>query len=299
MADIGPALYERIMEDYEARLAADRQIAAIRRRIAEGKAAPTDHHAFAQAAGESLARALTGTLTPEALPNGLLYYNIGEKTLRPALQVQAERVNEAGIAIQASLDAEQGVSIKPIAAQIPEDRISGLVDKAAEAGAAYQRWLGEPVINFSEHMADAFARENAAFRSSAGYRQEVRRILAPRCCDWCADVAGAGSYDYGKEPEGFWRRHEYCRCVVIVETGRGRLQNAWTKETYQAEPETMAAREAAGSERPYRLSPEDARRAQEQMLQRDNAIRQIMREENTSRTRAAAIYNRRRAEGIV
>lgn len=293
--DVAPELYERIQTRAKELHSTNPQLKDIAARLERGAVKLTDQHAYARAMGDDLSQALLGELRADALPDGRLYRNIAEKTVRPALMQQAEDVGEALTKLQEALDEKSGVKVRPVAAPVPEDRIDGLIAKASDPWQDLdeaRKWLGEPIVNLSEHLADDFARENARTRSGAGLKAMVYRIQAPRCCAWCADAAGAGRYEYGDEPEDFWRRHEYCRCIVVHEYN-GERTSAWTKQTWKASDSVLRERRETGKELTV-LTPGEAAAEQARLLELAAELRRIMKESGISRERARDILARRK-----
>lgn len=248
MADIVPALQEGIETSFRTRMASDRRARGVASRIRDGTATFVDGRQYAESTGDALAYALRKNLTPEALPNGTLYYNIATRTVTPALRNNYELVNEIAEQIQELQDSAIGIGLRATRADFPEERVAGLIDKMTAEGQAWERlvyWMGEPIVNNSEAFMDDFVRDNARFRQQAGLAATISRILAPGCCDWCADVAGRGTYDYGKQPDDFFRRHEFCRCTVTYQTGRT-SQNVWSRRIWESTPQELERRKATG-----------------------------------------------------
>lgn len=244
MKDAVPELLEQIREKYREAAEADPQRTAVRRRIGEKTSDMADIHAYAEGTGHALSGALTDVLTPENLPDGKLYYNIASRTITPMARQGYEEICEAAEEIQAIRDERDGVHLKAVPADWPEDRVNGLADKAADAE-DFRKWLEEPVVNLCESIADSFIRNNAEFRYKSGMSPKIRRDGGANCCEWCADLEGV--YDYPNVPKDIYRRHEHCRCVVTYENGRDR-QNVWTKERWQADPDELEARRGYGLE---------------------------------------------------
>ena len=94
--DIGAKLYEQIRAEFERLLAA------------RNTSLPSDDRKvsmvlgdkYAKTVGECLAQAIAKYVTPEALPNGKLYYNIAEKILDPTLRENHRLVNDYCTEIQ-------------------------------------------------------------------------------------------------------------------------------------------------------------------------------------------------------
>ena len=242
MKDAVPELLEQIRKKYREAAEADPQRTAVRQRI-DGKTSDmADIHAYAEGTGHALSGALTDVLTPENLPDGKLYYNIASRTITPMARQGYEEICEAAEEIQAIRDERDGVHLKAVPADWPEDRVAGLADKAADAE-DFRKWLEEPVVNLCESIADSFIRNNAEFRYKSGMSPKIRRDGGANCCDWCAGLEG--EYDYPNVPKDVYRRHEYCHCDVTFENGRER-QNVWTKERWTADPDTLEQRRGYG-----------------------------------------------------
>lgn len=294
--DVVPALQESIATTFRTRMSTDRRVRQITNRIRDGTATFADGREYAERTGEALARALKTNLREDTLPNGKLYYNIAQRTVEPALRTNYDLVNDVAAQIQEIGDESLGIGLRATAADFPQDRIAGLIDKMTTEGITWEQlayWMGEPIINNCEAFMDDFIRENARFRQQAGLTAKVSRILAPGCCDWCAAAAGRGTYEYGSQPDDFFRRHEFCRCSVTYQTGRT-TQDVWSKRVWESEPQEIARRKATGTTARSGISAEEQAAIQER-LARDRDIRRFMSETGYSR-RTAARQTRNRTQ---
>lgn len=244
--DIAPALLEQIQKRFQSRMMGDRELARISNKIRDGTATLYDGHFYSVRTGKHLSEALRDVLTENDLPNGTLYFNIANRTVVPALKETYGIVNDIDSQIQGAIDVKAKIGLRSVAADFPEERIKGLIDKMTEEGIEFDevlKWLGEPIINNTEAFHDDFIKENARFRESVGLKSKIIRRAEANCCDWCANLEG--SYDYGNVPPEVYARHEYCRCDVVFESGRSR-QNVWSKESWSSTPEQIEARKEAG-----------------------------------------------------
>lgn len=286
-ADIVPALQEEIGTTFRTRMATDRRVRHITNRIRDGTATFIDGREYAERSGEALSHALRATLREDTLPNGTLYYNIATRTVTPALKNNYDLVNDVAAQIQEIGDEAIGIGLRATAAEFPNARIAGLIDKMTTEGITWEQllfWMGEPIINNCEAFMDDFIRANAKFRQQAGLTAKVSRILAPGCCEWCAEAAGRGTYTYGSQPEDFFRRHEFCRCTVTYQSGKT-SQNVWSKRVWESEPQEIARRKAIGSTVRSKVSAEEMAEI-EARLERDRDIRRYM--QGTGYSRATA-----------
>ena len=284
-ADVVPALREEISRSFQNGVMRDGRALQVSKRIRDGTATFKDAHTYAESLGENLSRALVRTLREDNLPNGRLYYNIAQRTVIPALKDNYNMVNEVAKDIQELSDKAAGVGLKSVAAEFPETRINGLIDKMTEDGITFEnviKWLQEPIVNNSEAFADDFVRANAKFRSDVGLKATITRIVAPGCCPWCEEKAG--TYDYDKAPDDIYQRHEYCRCTVTYQSGR-RSQDVWSKRTWESSKEELDRRKSIGQQA---VKSSQERINEIRQLQRDEAIRDFMDQTGYSRETARA-----------
>ena len=277
-ADVVPALSEAITTTFQTKMASDRAVARVSNRIRDGTATLVDGHLYAEHAGKALSAALKQHLRPENLPDGKLYYNIGSRTILPALKNNHKLVNKTAADIQKVVDKDIGINIAAVESTFPEERAIGLVDKAVEADPSNMLiWLAEPIINITEAFFDDYVRENAQTREYMGLQTTITRIVAAGCCEWCSNMGG--SWKYGTEPKNIYRRHEYCRCTVTYESDRTR-QNVWSKRQWEATPEEILERRTSG--RPAGMTMQERINVVDQ-IERDQVVRWYMNATGASR----------------
>lgn len=142
-------------------------------------------------------------------------------------------INAVMSEVQKSLDEKAGINIAPQQADFPIDRVrkvaSSLEDMTVNQD-VIERRADSSVSNVSKSFHDDYIQENAEFRSDAGIKCTITRTALGKCCAWCDAVCG--TYVYGEEPEGIYRRHDNCSCEVIFENGRT-VQDVWSKKTWE------------------------------------------------------------------
>lgn len=231
--DIVPELMEAIRADYGIRLADSPELADIAERIAKGTAVLADGHELAVVRGELLSETLQSVITPSVLPDGRLYFNIANRTVRPMLEDNYAAVNEAASLIQTTLDQKDGIGLRPVRATFAEGRVAGLIDKLSDENAiteAALKFLGEPVVNCTESFFDDYIMANASARSRAGMTvrlerklgaSEMRSYRAGRKtrayrvpCSYCRGLAGSYEFSTPSEASYLFARHESCRCII-------------------------------------------------------------------------------------
>lgn len=131
MTDIVPALYEKILNDFNIQVNSNAEVRAFLRKKLNGKATSEDVSLYAGALGHCASEALLKNLTPETVPDGILYWNIADRTVRPLLEEVYKRVNEAASEITQIEDEKLGINVKPQWGEFPEERIKALLDQLA------------------------------------------------------------------------------------------------------------------------------------------------------------------------
>lgn len=244
--DIAPALHDKIERDFIKAVNADAEIERIRNRIAKKRATHRDTQLFAIRIGDHAADALTKNIREDILPDGRLYFNIANRTVRPQLETNYELIADTAVEIQQQLNDAAGIRLKAQKAPISENRLQGLIDKMVSYplfGAA--AWLlAEPVKNWTQHVADETISENADFQSRSGILVVITREVYANCCDWCEEAAG--SFNFGEQPDNFYQRHEFCRCMISSKSQKsGKASNVYANRMREQERDARIERIAA------------------------------------------------------
>lgn len=249
MKDIAPELLVQLKTRFSERVELNPKIRALYKKIRDGSATYADAGDYAYLVGDALSKAFSEILTPDAIPDGKMYFNIADRVIRPLLEHDHDIVSGAAAMVQAALNQKAGISIKPQTVPVNEDRIAGIIDKVSDAEKFEDvAWvLGEPVKNFSQSVVDETLKANVNFHGRSGLHPKVIRKSERKCCKWCSSLAG--EYSYPDVPKDVYRRHERCRCTVDYDPGdgKGKLQNVhtrqWTDPEYDA---TMDERRIIG-----------------------------------------------------
>lgn len=250
--DIAPELYERLLNDFDRSIADDPEITVLLEKIKAGKATYAEANEFAIRVGELLAKDFGENITMEMLPDGKMYYNIANRTVRPMLEQGHGLIADICETVQGNLNQKAGLGIKPIRPTRNDDRIhsivNGVTSKEKYSDAA--RILDAPVINCMQSVVDDSIKANVDFQGKAGLYPRIKREAVGGCCQWCLDQAG--TYRYPDVPKDVYRRHDNCRCTVDYDPSsglmRGKTQNVHTKkwETPEERKERLARREITG-----------------------------------------------------
>lgn len=96
-----------------------------------------------------------------------------------------------------------------------------------------ERLLNEPIKNIIQSYYDDYVKENAKLSAELGLKAIIIRREVGKCCDWCANLAGV--YEYGEHPDDVFRRHDYCRCMVLYKEKKGKYTDVWSKKKFETE----------------------------------------------------------------
>lgn len=227
--DVAPELLEQIERAFNRRYQNNKRIDSLLLKMSSGAATQAHIHDYALETGKCLRDALKSVLGPSALPDGTLYYNIANRTIKPALERNHVRIVDYAAEVQEALYGADGIGLGAVRPDFATDRADGLIDKVSGLTAEEAvPWLDEPLLNFCEKVADDFIFTNARAMYSAGFDVSVSRRTASHAlikpkgktgyeipCKWCEGLQGDYDYYevYGKGDD-VWRRHTGCRCLI-------------------------------------------------------------------------------------
>lgn len=124
--DAAPDLYNKIQAEFEKRITANKRIKNFRSRE---KHTAKEVSLYSAELGRCASETLGVCLTEDTLPNGKLYWNIAQRTIKPLLKTIYEMVMDAAEETQRQQDEQIGIRITPIRPAFPEERIDGLINK--------------------------------------------------------------------------------------------------------------------------------------------------------------------------
>lgn len=248
-----PALLEAVAETFREELKNSRKIAALRKKLAEGKADYGDADEFAAAVGEALAAAYGKHVSSITLPDGKMYYNIAERLIPPGLRESYMLASQYAEETQQLLNKMAGIGIRPQRAEYNLDREKGLIEYVVKSDQydLVRKSFEQDLINFVQAVVTETLRQNAEFQYQAGLSPVIRRTAQGGCCDWCARLVGIFPYEEVRETgSDVYRRHRACRCKVTYDPGDGRRQDVHTKR-WEPSKDVIEKRKAIG-ENPFK-----------------------------------------------
>lgn len=180
-------------------------------------------------------------------------------------------------AVQRVLDERLGINLAVMDPGFEKARAQkaghALADQTVPESTVVRRAesAGENIVR-SQH--DRIVQKQAEFRDRAGLQCSAIREGGAKCCEWCASVSG--KYPASDTPQGFWGRHDNCKCSILYETRKGvqRLGGSTKKwepleDAGTPEPTRLTAEQAVELEARHPViafSPEQAASLQEAVL---------------------------------
>ena len=248
MEDIAPKLLEAIQNDFDKKVKANKSIQSFLKGAEKGTATQHQCSLYARELGDVLSDVLLDNITADIMPESTMWWNIINRTVSPMLKNNFELTNIAAIKVQSTINKAEGISVKAISADYPDERVNGLVngicDKTKDFDSA-RNTMNEPLRNLSQTFYDSFVTANAAFMFKSGMDTTITRIVAGKACKWCQSLAGV--YDYNNLPDDIYRRHDNCRCTVTFRAHK-MAQNVWTKDRWAENPDVLEKRKSIGTE---------------------------------------------------
>lgn len=155
-------------------------------------------------------------------------------------------------AVQRALDERLGINLAVIDPGFEKARAQkaghALADQTVPESTVQRRAesAGENIVR-SQH--DRIVQKQAEFRDRAGLSCSAIREGGAKCCEWCASVSG--KYPASDTPQGFWGRHDNCKCSILYETRKGVQRLGGSAKKWEPLRD-------AGAPEPTRLTAEQA-----------------------------------------
>ena len=142
------------------------------------------------------------------------------ETLTALAKKSHEIITMASEIAQTNLNNAAGIGLKPLTKKYPAAAMATVADRLGSVEADTVMTVAKDVLPTAMiQMVDDNVRYNADFQAKAGLKPLIVRTWSGRYpshdtkhTDWCHDLAG--TYEYGKEPNRVFARHEGCRCTV-------------------------------------------------------------------------------------
>lgn len=243
MEDVAPELYDDIQMRYARKLRDDNKLISLAKKIKQGQGTQVDLDEITERLGRHASSAMREVLTANNLPDGKMYWNIAEKTVKPSLERVYDEVNHYASMSQRTADVKHGVNLAIQAGNDPDFHIRKVMEYAVNSVSETEldNALNEPVKTAARKFLDDFKKRNTEIRAKAGVPQVVVReydgvgLSKGRTCTWCLQRAGVWDYADAKA-NGVFERHDGCGCTIDVGYGDDYVEeqtdwrhNEWSK----------------------------------------------------------------------
>lgn len=215
--DVAPELQEELLKAFKDALSGNSELKTLNTRLLRGTANYTDANRVAEIVGNSASDAMKNVLTADKLPNGRLYYNIGDRTVRPLMEMADTYTSDYTRLMQDRLNKKAGISMKSTAPSPNSKDIHDMVgrldsfDNVTDGQFVMDSWAKKNV----KESVNRFIHVNQKIMSDAGLKPVLVREAEANCCEWCANLAG--EYDYETNKTGdVWRFHDGCGCKLTM-----------------------------------------------------------------------------------
>lgn len=226
MEDIAPALYEKINKDFTAAVRNDSTLKTLATKAQSKALTQKELTTVSTRLGMHASDAFRKYLTADALPDGKMYWNIADRTIRPIMQQVYESANYFSEKAMRIADKAAGVNISIAKGIDPTQRIDDIIDFTLNSKTAEEldNALNLPVKTTALDFNDDFMNANGEIRNGLGFEQVVVREYdgvglanGRRPCNWCIGRSGTFTYQEAKD-NGVFERHTGCGCTIEVTT---------------------------------------------------------------------------------
>ena len=125
--DVVPKLNEQINKVFDAYVSRDKQM---QKAFAGDESIDLgDVSLLARKMGEYASATLRECLTDDVLPDGILYWNIAQRTIEPLMRKVHELVCQMADAVQIREDKKLKIGIKPVHPEFNVDRLNDILNK--------------------------------------------------------------------------------------------------------------------------------------------------------------------------
>ena len=229
-------------------IAQDSRLDAIREKIEAGTADLKDSEQYTAICAEITGRMMRGAVA------GL---DDREESFTEIARERYRETFDIYSTVQAIIDRALGIRIAAKEPGFQEDRarkIGHALEDQTVPESTILRRAESASENFVMSQHDRCVEENAKFRDRAGLQSYAVRTGGAKCCQWCADVSG--KYPANETPDGFWDRHDNCKCSILYESKRsGRQLLRGTSKKWEV------AAEGAGAGELHRMTKAQAEMA--------------------------------------
>lgn len=231
-------ILEQIQEKFGKTFYGNKTVQKIYKKVQLGEATYGELHTFARMVGELRTEAVQDVFIEYLGAGEILPFEelkeLAVKTIVPTLFEDHEIITEICVLIQNDMNRAAGIGLNSIANEPDISRAEGIATRIALAPAMKfkENEVGGLIENYALNVVDEFLEVNLETQIEAGLAPTITRRRGANenpHCDYCASLVYEGPYKGPGMPAEIFRRHRYCRCVVLYGDAKG-FQDVYSKE---------------------------------------------------------------------
>lgn len=276
--DVSPGILENMHKAIDVNNANKRARNRLIVKAEKGQAGYKDAYEYAGLRGKAAADAIR-EIEETDLPNGRMYFNIADKSIRPVLEETSDEIFSYASKLLENVNEKAGIHLKPILPDPEEtaEKIKGILDLASsnEHWDEVREETAQTVENFSKKCVDDHIWANAERQYEAGLTGKVVRTASRGACVWCEDIAG--SYEYAAvkgKGDDVWRRHANCDCVIEYEPVKGKHRTV-SSGSYRQNKDSLSPQERERRAEIREQLPDNVTNITREFLKRNQGISTI------------------------
>lgn len=232
---------DNILKDFSWYRNKDQALTKLFKKMTLGDSNYKDAHQYALHVGRCLERAFKSNIEASMLDYESILRLINAP-IQEGYGLIADYVKET----QMALNTSYGMGVKPLVADFETERVEGIAKAIAEAEteAMKDRLMGEPILQFVQHIVDGSVQKNANLANDLGMKPQIIRTYEGQHqehtgngtdrhkspvmvdCDWCLNLAGTYDYEDVKNTgNDVYKRHDGCRCSLEYTLNKGEKNN--------------------------------------------------------------------------
>lgn len=130
--DIVPNLLDDMLKYFDKCIEKNSKIQKFYSDVDKEKANQTDVFDYSKEIGSVISDTILKYITEENLPDGVLYWNVAERTITPLYEKAHELINKYFIIINTYEDKKRGIGLKTIPSSFPKQRVRDVINKYVE-----------------------------------------------------------------------------------------------------------------------------------------------------------------------
>lgn len=131
--DIVPELLEKMLSYFDECIKKNSKIQRFYSDVSKEKAKQTDVYYYSNEVAHAISDTILKYITKENLPDGILYWNIAERTITPLYEKAHELINKYYILVNTYEDRKRGIGLKTIPSSFPAQRVKDVIEAYIEA----------------------------------------------------------------------------------------------------------------------------------------------------------------------